>query len=85
MEQLTALEKENETHEHPSRPSFWRTHNGVNLIGAIVASGLLLGIEYRGIILGSSFLVWLPLLLCVGMHFFMHGEHGGHVSGGDKS
>jgi hypothetical protein len=30
-------------------------------------------------------LLWLPLLLCVGMHFFMHGGHGGHGGkhGGD--
>lgn len=85
MEQLTVLEQEDETHEHASQSSFWRTRNGVILTGTIVASGLLLGIEYRGIILGSGLLVWLPLLLCVGMHFFMHDGHGGHGSGGDKS
>jgi hypothetical protein len=29
-------------------------------------------------ILSSGLLIWLPLLLCVGMYFFMHGGHGGH-------
>jgi hypothetical protein len=48
---------------------------------ALAASGLLLGYEYRAVILTSGLIIWLPLLLCAGMHFFMHGRHGGH---GDK-
>ncbi|MDV7143010.1 DUF2933 domain-containing protein [Tropicimonas sp. TH_r6] len=66
-------------------PSFWRSRAGIYLIVALVVGGTLLGIEHRVHILDSGLLVWLPLLLCVGMHFFMHGGHGGHGSGGDKS
>ena len=61
--------------------SFWRSRSGLYLVVALAASGLLLGYEYRAVILASGLIIWLPLLLCVGMHFFMHGRHGGH---GDK-
>lgn len=61
--------------------SFLRSGSGFYLIVALAVSGLLLGYEYRAIILTSGLIIWLPLLLCVGMHFFMHGRHGGH---GDK-
>ncbi|WP_370206764.1 DUF2933 domain-containing protein [Pararhodobacter marinus] len=63
-------------------PSFWRSRAGIYLIVALAAGGLLLGYEHRVHILGSGLLIWLPLLLCVGMHFFMHGGHGGHGSHG---
>lgn len=69
----------------PRPPSFWRSSAGIFLIVALVLSGLLLGYEHRVHLLGSGLLIWLPLLLCVGMHFFIHGGHGGHGSGGDKT
>lgn len=59
-------------------PSFWRSRVGVYLIVALVIGGVLLIYEHRVHIMGSTWLLWLPLLLCVGMHFFMHGGHGGH-------
>ena len=65
-------------------PSFWRSRAGIYLIVALVIGGLLLGYEHRIHILGSSWLLWL-LLVCAGMHFFMHGGHGGHGSGSDKT
>jgi len=68
--------------ESAHMPSFWRSRAGIYLIVALVISGLLLGYEHRVHILGSNWLLWLPLLLCVGMHFFMHGGHGGHGRGG---
>ncbi|WP_244867689.1 DUF2933 domain-containing protein [Vannielia litorea] len=40
--------------------------------------GLLLGYEHRVHIFASDWVLWLPLLICVGMHVFMHGGHGGH-------
>ncbi len=72
---------------HPS--SFWKSRAGIYLAVALVLAGLLLGYEHRVHILTSDWLIWLPLLICVGMHFFMHGGHGGHgghgSGGGDKS
>ena len=59
-------------------PSFWSSRTGISLIVALLLGGLMLGYEHRVHILGSDWLLWLPLLLCVGMHFFMHGGHGGH-------
>ena len=64
---------------------FWRSRAGTYLIIAIVIGGLLLGYEHRVHILGSGLLLWLPLLFCVGMHFFMHGGPGGRGSGGGQS
>ena len=72
---------------HPS--SFWKSRAGIYLIIALTLGGLLLGYEHRVHILSSDWILWLPLLICVGMHFFMHGGHGGHgrhgPKGGDKS
>lgn len=64
--------------------SFWRSRSGITLIVVLSVLGFLLIYEHRGHILGSGLLIWLPLLICVGMHFFMHGGHGGHGSDGDK-
>ncbi len=61
-----------------SPPSFWKSRRGIYLIFALVLGGLLLGYEHRVHVLSIGFLIWLPLILCVGMHFFMHGGHGGH-------
>ncbi|MBA5775525.1 DUF2933 domain-containing protein [Stappia sp. F7233] len=75
-------------HDRPQPPSFWRSRTGAYLIVALALGGLLLAFEHRVHILASEWLLWLPLLICVGMHFFMHGGHGGHGShgsGGDKS
>jgi len=69
-------------------PSFWKSRAGLYFIVALVIGGVMLGYEHRVHILGSDWLLWLPLLICLGMHFFMHGGHGGHGghgSGGDRS
>lgn len=70
---------------HKASSGFWRSRTGMSLIVALALGGLMLGYEHRVHILGSDWLLWLPLLLCVGMHFFMHGGHGGHGGkhGGD--
>ncbi len=69
----------------PVSTGFWRSRAGISLVVAFAVGGLMLGYEHRVHILGSDWLLWLPLLLCVGMHFFMHGGHGGHGGkhGGD--
>lgn len=68
----------------PKPPSFWKSRAGIYLIVALALGGILLGYEHRVHILSSGLLFWLPLLLCVGMHFFMHGGHGGHGKGDDQ-
>jgi hypothetical protein len=73
--------------EHAPPPSFWRSRAGIYLIVALVLGGLLLGYEHRAHIFAGDWILWLPLLICLGMHFFMHGGHGGHGghgSGGDR-
>jgi peptidoglycan/LPS O-acetylase OafA/YrhL len=48
----------------------------VVVVGFLGISGALLSTEHRAHVLGL--LVWLPLLACPLMHFFMHGSHGHH-------
>ena len=68
-------------HQHGSSSgnpqSFWRTPGGTVLTVFLAVAGLLLVFEHRAHIFGD-WLLFLPLLICIGMHFFMHGNHGGH-------
>ncbi len=66
------------------RRRFWRTGLGRAAIISAAAVGALVLWENREAILASDLLLWAPLLLCVGMHFFMHGRHGGHGRHGDR-
>jgi fatty acid desaturase len=69
--------------EEPKR-SFWNTPAGFVLCVFLVIAGALVWMEHRAHILGAWPLL-LPLVICVGMHFFMHRGHGGHHgSGGDR-
>jgi len=61
---------------------FLTSPSGLVLIGFLAIAGVYLWMEHRAHLLGV--LVWLPLLLCPLMHFFMHHSHGGH-SGHDTS
>jgi hypothetical protein len=62
--------------EHPdhSQKSFLFSRWGFVLIGFLIIAGALLFTEHRAHVLGA--LIWLPLLACPLMHFFMHGGHG---------
>ena len=53
---------------------------GLVLLAFLAIAGALLFTEHRAHVLGL--LVWLPLLACPLMHFFMHGGHGHHHGGG---
>ncbi|WFU39003.1 DUF2933 domain-containing protein [Bradyrhizobium sp. CB82] len=53
---------------------------GIVLLGFLAIAGALLFTEHRAHVLGL--LIWLPLLACPLMHFFMHGGHGHHHGGG---
>ena len=61
--------------------SFFASPMGLALLGFIVIAGALTLTEHRAHLWGV--LIWLPLLACPLMHFFMHGGHGhgGHGSG----
>ncbi|MCL4765469.1 MAG: DUF2933 domain-containing protein [Hyphomicrobiaceae bacterium] len=74
-------------HDHSRQPQpggFWRSRMGIALIAFLAAAGLLLTYEHRlHIFTGNAFLVVL-LVLCIGMHFLMHGGRGGHGGHGDR-
>lgn len=77
-------------HDHPRHKpdpgkSLWKSRAGAALLVFIAIAGLLLAYEHRvHIFVGENLLIGL-LILCVGMHFFMHGGHGGHGGKGGGS
>ena len=71
-------------HETGGFRSFIFSRSGMVLLGFLAVAGYFLWEEHAAHILG-----YLPLILilglCVAMHFFMHGSHGGdHGSRRDK-
>lgn len=60
--------------ERPREGMSTQAKGGLVLIGFLVIAGALLFTEHRAHVLGL--LIWLPLLACPLMHFFMHGGHG---------
>jgi hypothetical protein len=61
--------------DDPKRP-FLNTPAGLVLCIFLAIGAVFLWLEHRAHILGTLPLL-LPLLLCLGMHFFMHRGHGG--------
>jgi len=62
-----------------SPPSFLTSRAAIVLVAFLAIAGALLFTEHRAHVLGV--LIYLPLLACPLMHFFMHGGHGGHGAG----
>jgi len=65
---------------HQDRPQgrFLTSRVGLGLLGFLAVAGVLLVYEHRAhIFVGNWFLIAL-LVLCMGLHHFMHGGHGGH-------
>jgi hypothetical protein len=62
------------------RGSFLTSRMALVLLGFIVIAAILLFTEHRAHVLSA--LIYLPLLLCLLMHVFMHGGHGHHGSDG---
>ncbi|MDP2357022.1 MAG: DUF2933 domain-containing protein [Beijerinckiaceae bacterium] len=60
-----------------SRRPFLNSPSGIALCVFLALGGVFLWIEHRVHVLGALPLL-LPLLICIGMHFFMHRGHGGH-------
>ncbi len=58
------------------RAGFWRSPAGIVLCVFLAVAGLLLVLEHGAHILGAWPLLF--LLICGGMHFFMHRGHGGN-------
>ena len=65
--------------ERPQQGMSTKAKGGLVLLGFLAIAGALLFTEHRAHVLGL--LIWLPLLACPLMHFFMHG-HGHHHGGG---
>lgn len=67
-------------HEYYNRPEnkkpWWKTPLGITAIFFFVVAGYFLITEH-GAHIGNNW-IWLLLLACIGMHFFMHGGHSGH-------
>jgi hypothetical protein len=65
------------------RKSFLSTPAGFAPFVLLAVAGVFLWVEHRLHILGALPLL-LPLLICIGMHFFIlrgHGGHGGESGG----
>jgi hypothetical protein len=60
--------------EDGRKPKFWNTPAGFALCAFLAVAGVLIWIEHRAHVLGALPLL-LPLVICVGMHFFMHRNH----------
>ena len=55
---------------------FWRSPAGIIFVLFAAVGGYFLWVEHRAHVIDA--LPYLLLFVCVGMHFFMHGGHGGH-------
>ena len=60
------------------KSAFWRSPAGLTLGAFLAVGALFLVLEHRAHLLGAWPLLF--LLLCGGMHLFMHRGHGGHDS-----
>ncbi|MFN4282464.1 MAG: DUF2933 domain-containing protein [Alphaproteobacteria bacterium] len=68
------------------RRPFLNTPAGFALCVFLAVAGVFLWVEHRAHVLGVLPLL-LPLLICIGMHLFMHrghGSHGGKSGGRDE-
>lgn len=70
-------------HAHAPQGSFLTSRTALVLLGFLAIAGVLLFTEHRAHVLGA--LLWLPILACPLMHFFMHGGHGGHHGHGGQA
>jgi hypothetical protein len=65
---------------HAEKPSFWRSPIGLVLCGFLAIAALFVVLEHQAHLLGLWPLLF--LLVCAGMHFFMHRGHGGRGAHG---
>ncbi|CAD7053033.1 MAG: DUF2933 domain-containing protein [Alphaproteobacteria bacterium] len=84
MTQHDQSSAEPKTDENRRQP-FLKTSTGLAICVFLAVGGILLVFEHRVHLLGAWPLLF--LLVCGGMHFFMHrghGGHGGHGGGSDE-
>ncbi len=62
---------------------FWRNRSRLAFAVFLAIGGYFLWTEHQAHVI--EFLPWLLILGCVGMHFFMHGGHGGGNRDGGQS
>lgn len=60
--------------------SLWGSPTSLVLCAFLLVALLFLWLEHRAHLLGALPLV-LPLLICIGLHVFLHGGHGDHRGG----
>ncbi|GJM01340.1 MAG: hypothetical protein DHS20C07_30190 [Methyloligella sp.] len=65
-------------HRPKNKQPWWKTSFGMTVIFFFFVGGYFLAKEHSAHI-GENW-IWLILLACPLMHFFMHGSHGGHGS-----
>lgn len=68
---------------HAPETPFWRSTTGIALAVFLGVVGILLVAEHWAHVAGTLPLL-LPVLICLVMHLFMHGGHGGHDHGGRR-
>lgn len=71
-------------HQERAQGMSAKSKAGLVLAGFLIIAFALLFTEHRAHVLGLF--IWLPLLACPLMHFFMHGGHGhgGHGQSNDQ-
>ena len=67
-----------DSNQHEGLRRFFASPTNLVLLGFLGVGGFFLISEHWAHLVGTGPLLLL-LLLCGGMHFFMHGAHGGHV------
>lgn len=70
--------------ESNQKQGFWRSPAGLAVCVFLLIAGVFLWLEHRAHILGVLPLL-LPLLICVGLHLFLHRGHGDHGSHDHRS
>jgi hypothetical protein len=73
---------DNAGHRDERSRNFFASPLGLGLLGFMIIVGALMLTEHRAHLWGL--LIWLPLLACPLMHFFMHGGHGHHSGRVDR-
>lgn len=72
------MDNEHSETETRSREAFWKSRKGIVLIGILIGIGLPLVYQHRVHVFSGTGALVAFLVLCFGMHLFMHGGHGGH-------